>query len=383
MEVMTTSVNLREELERTVPTGLKPLTGFDGGLQWTTPSGHNRYAVITPGGEYLLEFATRKTSAPELAAAVCRFATEHWQQLIGTASPIRVVHGFRPAPPYSFDCVAALAPDIHNAHKVEYPALHSRTFSLAVVHSWEVLPSLSEAEAIATKKLVALSNLERPVNPLVRTKFRAGSARSTGDRRAVASERNIVPVIARLDSDPNGFIELENARGDLATLQWLNGYVANETGQAPQSLGSREAATDWLRSFLRRQVNGPATRPGGEPGLSGVNLAPTITLSLEDGTVADGLSDWQLRDELDRLSPSGSNRFAVFQHEPQRYLQTYANEDGTFDLEYRDGGPDQHYRSAQPVSPTEMKAAFVSYGLEGDESWRDQVAWENAPRASS
>ncbi len=46
-----------------------------------------------------------------------------------------------------------------------------------------------------------------------------------------------------------------------------------------------------------------------------------------------------------------------------------------FAIEYRDGGPEGHYR-CEPVSREQVVDAFQSYG-EQDDQWRDMFAWQH------
>ena len=341
-------------------------------------TGHHRYAVMTPDGEHLMELPLMKEAADELAASALRYASASWPAIVGAEAPMSVLYGFEAPDPWRFDCVVGTGPGIHRLHQVKSPSLHERTFSLAVAYSWEILPSLTSAEVIATRKLVAFADLNRPAQALARAKVRAGSVRTVGERRAMTDERSILASMEQQRGVPDGFIEVENARGELAVVWFRDGFVINGPAGESPSGGQPSDAVEWVSAFLRRPVSGLRARPGGLPGVQGVGLDPDCTLSLEGGTVADELSDWQLRDELDRLRPDGPDRFAVLRREAQRYIQTYANDDGTFDVEYRDGDRSHHFKSDQAISRDELKQLFVAYATQGDNSWRTALPWTPA-----
>ena len=61
----------------------------------------------------------------------------------------------------------------------------------------------------------------------------------------------------------------------------------------------------------------------------------------------------------------------------QTYAQTSRNPDGTYVVEYRDGGPEHHYVTLAP----DMRAAHAlltgwAFGVPG---WRDSADWEPLP----
>ncbi|MFI9357608.1 hypothetical protein [Streptomyces lydicus] len=64
----------------------------------------------------------------------------------------------------------------------------------------------------------------------------------------------------------------------------------------------------------------------------------------------------------------------------QRYIQVHLEEDGSCLVEYRDGGPDQHFR-AVVAPPYAMKghdevAALVTSWAQDDGEWRQRGNWQ-------
>ncbi len=69
-------------------------------------------------------------------------------------------------------------------------------------------------------------------------------------------------------------------------------------------------------------------------------------------------------------------QYAILTSGEHWYMQTYHHADGTFQLEYREGGADKHF-AAIPDSLTVnlISQAFVSY-LSGTDDWRATFSWE-------
>ena len=116
-------------------------------------------------------------------------------------------------------------------------------------------------------------------------------------------------------------------------------------------------------------------------------MASPILRAIEaDETVWDDPSDDQLHDLLADMSLSW--RFVVVLRldlEPaeQHYMQVYLNDDLSYQLEYREGGPEQHFQA-------EMERGHEIFGLEpvakilqdwarGRPGWRDALHWRPWP----
>ena len=330
-----------------------------------------RAAAVTPGGQYLLQVVLDEPDV-DYAQQLLELACREWTPLLGQESPIRVAYGFAPTA-FQFDAIAALHPDVHGFHKTKLPALHARTFWLAGAYSCEVMPGLTVPEAAATLKGVRFIDRARPRQGIARAHLVVGGVRTKGSRRSLTAERQLLPYVRGLEGDATGHIELENARGELAELRWEREYRLKE-GASEVKLTDAKEAVERVREFVRRLVSTPSVRPGGGRGNEGIPLLSTMTLSMEDGTAADQLSDWQLRDELDRLAPSSGSQFAVLKSAPEDYIQTYARADGLFDVEYREGSAAKHFSSESGLAIDDVKEMFVAYGL-GDGGWKKRTGW--------
>jgi hypothetical protein len=80
-----------------------------------------------------------------------------------------------------------------------------------------------------------------------------------------------------------------------------------------------------------------------------------------------------IRETLQRLSPSGP-QWAVLDIRSNYYIQTRAVEDERFIVEYREGGPDLHYRAGGTQPREAVLNAFLDYLASGNR-WRTAFEW--------
>ena len=104
---------------------------------------------------------------------------------------------------------------------------------------------------------------------------------------------------------------------------------------------------------------------------------PTLRATEASGDSWDDPDEDKLRDLVRELT--AENRFLVVERHDrtslwQHYMQVYLNQDGTYDLEFREGGPQAHFR-AQRVKPGD--AADILARWSADETgWREALPWE-------
>jgi hypothetical protein len=104
---------------------------------------------------------------------------------------------------------------------------------------------------------------------------------------------------------------------------------------------------------------------------------PTLRATEANGDSWDDPEPDKIRELVLERTPD--NRFLVLERHDrtslwQHYVQVYRNNDGSFDIEFREGGPQSHFR-AQAVKPGE--AADIVVGWSADESgWREALSWE-------
>lgn len=104
---------------------------------------------------------------------------------------------------------------------------------------------------------------------------------------------------------------------------------------------------------------------------------PTLRATEATGDSWDDPEEDKIRELVHGLTPD--NRFLVVERHDrtslwQYYMQVYLAEDASFDLEFREGGPQAHFR-ARHVKPD--RAADILVRWSTDESgWREAVEWE-------
>lgn len=97
-----------------------------------------------------------------------------------------------------------------------------------------------------------------------------------------------------------------------------------------------------------------------------------MRLEIDGEPGVDTVTSDDVRDALLRLRPTGP-RFAVLDIRFNHYIQTRVLDSGQYTLEYREGGPDRHYK-ADPQPRDAVIDAFGDY-LAGDNRWRTAFEW--------
>ncbi|GGS98039.1 MULTISPECIES: hypothetical protein [Streptomyces] len=110
--------------------------------------------------------------------------------------------------------------------------------------------------------------------------------------------------------------------------------------------------------------------------------APVIRAIEWDGTAWDDPSAEQIHDLLADMSLTW--RFVIVERldrEPvdQHYIQVYLNDDLSYRVEYREGGPDRHFQAHVPreneAFAVEPVAEVVQAWAFGRPGWREALAW--------
>jgi hypothetical protein len=104
--------------------------------------------------------------------------------------------------------------------------------------------------------------------------------------------------------------------------------------------------------------------------------APWVRVVESDGSAWDDPPDNILRDLLRALDPE--NPFVIVERMDlrppgQNYMQVYFKGDGSYQVEFRDGGAERHYES-QVAKPDKMTDVIADYALDRP-GWRDSLKW--------
>jgi hypothetical protein len=104
-----------------------------------------------------------------------------------------------------------------------------------------------------------------------------------------------------------------------------------------------------------------------------------MRLEIEDESPVDNPTAGDVRQALLLLDRAGS-RWTVLDIRPNYYLQARVAEDGQLIVEYREGGPDRHYRAGGPQPREAVIDAFLDY-LAGGNGWRTAFEWRRLEMA--
>ena len=78
----------------------------------------------------------------------------------------------------------------------------------------------------------------------------------------------------------------------------------------------------------------------------------------------------------DAITSLKTDEFAVLSSADHFYIQTYRDDAGHFELEYREGSPTEHYAvAACDLAADDVARAFLAY-LSGSATWNAQWQWE-------
>lgn len=97
-----------------------------------------------------------------------------------------------------------------------------------------------------------------------------------------------------------------------------------------------------------------------------------MDLSLASGRVIQDATSGDILSFID------GEDFAILSNAPESYIQCGRRDEPPieFDLEYRDGSPDKHYRAADgPITLDRVILAFIWYS-QGDPAWQSRFRWE-------
>jgi hypothetical protein len=106
---------------------------------------------------------------------------------------------------------------------------------------------------------------------------------------------------------------------------------------------------------------------------------PRLRVTEANGDSWDDPEDDKIFDLVRDLGPD--NRFLIVERHDrpslwQHYMQVYLNDDSTFALEFRDGGPQAHYRAEVGADARDLPAAIIVQWASDQTGWRDALPWK-------
>ncbi|MEV6971014.1 hypothetical protein AB0M47_38520 [Hamadaea sp. NPDC051192] len=106
-------------------------------------------------------------------------------------------------------------------------------------------------------------------------------------------------------------------------------------------------------------------------------LLPRLRVTEADGDSWDDPSEEQLGALVDGLS--ADRRFLVVERHDrpsawQHFIQAYREDDGTFRVEFREGGPEAHFEARTPdADQVRLVVTAWAFDLPG---WRERLPWQ-------
>ncbi|MEV6325924.1 hypothetical protein AB0M45_32875 [Nocardia sp. NPDC051787] len=147
-----------------------------------------------------------------------------------------------------------------------------------------------------------------------------------------------------------------------------------------------ELGEDALRSFfgfVLEGVAGPGEAQALAVPLCGFLLGPpgsapaagaSVRVVSENGACRDDPSRDMVSAMLNDLTAPNNNYLILDRLDAEQvYIQTYRHGDGSFELEYRDGGPHAHFQTVV-ASVAEVITAFTGW-MDNEPRWRNQFSW--------
>jgi hypothetical protein len=106
-------------------------------------------------------------------------------------------------------------------------------------------------------------------------------------------------------------------------------------------------------------------------------LLPRLRVTEADGDSWDDPSEDQLGALVDALDDK--RRFLVVERHDrpsawQHFIQAYREDDGTFRVEFREGGPEAHFE-ARGADAAQVRQVVTAWAFD-QPGWRERLRWE-------
>jgi len=217
---------------------------------WSNAPGLDTSAALSADGKYAFQAHARDSFDEGLAVAILSFAREHSADLIGPPErPLALVEGFA-HPGYKFDVVVAVGPAIHRLYPDD-AELNSAVRAVVPAFRCEFAGDENEADAeyrYSRAAGVPGTKWGREPRPFLKMRFR-GNDGVLPEKREFYRPKLLVSWITRNEGNPDLFVEFENYRHDVHTVEWTDTWTLTAPG-APPSQPTLEDLRDTLKSAL-------------------------------------------------------------------------------------------------------------------------------------
>jgi hypothetical protein len=234
--------------------GVSPLPGLPDAWTWSFGGRFHAALALADDPAFAFQVQARDHPETELVRDVLAFARAHGEAL-RAAAPLAFAEGFA-RPGAGFDCVAAVLPAVHRYHWKRQPELNEVTFGVFPAYRHEFSGRETQPEAVTRFRMLDLVDLRRGPRPFLRMRYDNTRTRggSVGPDRGLTVVEVLQRELANLNDAPGSVVEFENHRGQVCTVRWEDGLVA-ELGERRWRPGASELA-DWAEVFLRHGADG-------------------------------------------------------------------------------------------------------------------------------
>lgn len=218
---------------------------------WSNAPGFDFSAALSADGKHAFQAYALDSFDEGFAVALLSFAREHATELV-TDRPLTLAEGFS-HPGYAFDAVVAAGPGVHTYY-AEDAELHSAVRALVPAFRCEFTGDEDEAEAqyrYRNPAGVPGTNWGREPRPFLKMRFR-GNDGSLEEVREFYRPKLLVSWITRNEGHADLFVELENYRREVYTVEWTDTWSLTAPGEAP-----RRTTLDELLDTLKSALYGP------------------------------------------------------------------------------------------------------------------------------
>lgn len=232
------------------------VTGLDDlpeAWHWSHAPGFDFSAALSADGEHAFQAYALDSFDEGLAVAILSFAREHGDDLIAPSDrPLVLVEGFT-HPGYAFDAVVAASPAIHRYYP-EDADLNAAVRAVVPAFRCEFTGDENETEADYRYNHapgVPATKWDREPYPFVKMRFR-GNTGNLPDEREFGRMKLLVSWITRNEGNPDLFLEFENYRREIYTVEWTDTWTITAPGAPP-----RQTTLDDLLDTVKSALYGP------------------------------------------------------------------------------------------------------------------------------
>jgi hypothetical protein len=229
--------------------GGRVFPGVPRAWHWSAAAGRFNFVMaVMSDGRHAVQMNTREMFDEDLARAVLSDALAHERQILSSKS-LAILTDFN-CQPFAFDCLIALAPAIHDAHKAKDPALHEVTYQVFAAYRCEFSGRETAKELVLRNKMVDSANIRRQPQPEVRLRYEntKTQGRTLGKGRGIDTPSALFAEIKKLVNAPGSFIEVENYLGEVAAVTWDRTYLLWK-GDVSTSMSPAQVNA-WVQVFI-------------------------------------------------------------------------------------------------------------------------------------